>query len=407
LRILLLNQFYPPDVAPTGRFLHDLATTLVERGHTVRVVCSRRAYATGDDLGPGGSLDGVEVRRVPSLGRGKRSLAARFADDAAFLIRAASLVLTERPRPDLMVAMTSPPLVGLPVALASRGRGIRYAQWTMDLYPDVLDAHGVLTARSMAASALERIGRLQFHRAALVLTIGPYMGRRVARHLDNGALLETVPLWSELGGGRGGDVAHSVEAVRTRRGWNRDDLVLLYSGNMGRGHRFGEFLEAARRLGAGSPVWAFIGDGPQRREVEQFVQQHPSARVQLLPYVPAADLAASHQSADAHLVSLSSAWQGVIVPSKLQAAFSVGRPVIFVGPAQNEIADWIRDSRGGWVVEEGDVDGVIRAIQELRDPGERLRRGEAARAFAQAHFDRRRNCSRIADLLEGCASTTK
>ena len=47
MQILLLNQFYPPDVAPTGQVLHDLARVLVGRGHQVRVVCSRRSYDGG------------------------------------------------------------------------------------------------------------------------------------------------------------------------------------------------------------------------------------------------------------------------------------------------------------------------------------------------------------------------
>ncbi|HUG54426.1 MAG TPA: hypothetical protein VMR21_12540, partial [Vicinamibacteria bacterium] len=102
-----------------------------------------------------------------------------------------------------------------------------------------------------------------------------------------------------------------------------------------------------------------------------------------------------------------SPWQGLIVPSKLQAAFSVGRPVIFVGPAQNEIATWIRESGGGWVVGEGDVEGLIRVVGQAGDPGERRSRGEAALAYSGLHFDRRRNCARVADLLEQCVAGAK
>ena len=36
VRFLLLNQFYPPDAAPTGVYLHDVARGLVAAGHEVR-----------------------------------------------------------------------------------------------------------------------------------------------------------------------------------------------------------------------------------------------------------------------------------------------------------------------------------------------------------------------------------
>lgn len=44
LKILLLNQFYPPDIAPTGVKLHDLARHLVADEHNVTVLASKVNY---------------------------------------------------------------------------------------------------------------------------------------------------------------------------------------------------------------------------------------------------------------------------------------------------------------------------------------------------------------------------
>jgi glycosyltransferase involved in cell wall biosynthesis len=115
------------------------------------------------------------------------------------------------------------------------------------------------------------------------------------------------------------------------------------------------------------------------------------------------DLAASLAAADVHLVSLRSPWQGLVVPSKLQAAFGLGRPAIYVGPGDSEPADWIAQSGGGWVAGEGDVGGLLAAVASAASPGERRRRGEAGRAFARAHFDREKGTRRIAELLEEAA----
>jgi glycosyltransferase involved in cell wall biosynthesis len=105
---------------------------------------------------------------------------------------------------------------------------------------------------------------------------------------------------------------------------------------------------------------------------------------------------------DVHLLCLRQAWSGLSVPSKLQAAFALSRPVIVVGPRDSEAAEWTLASGGGWVVDEGDVTGLLRAVSEASDPEERARRGEAARRFAAQHFDRDRNTGRIGDLLEAC-----
>ena len=182
------------------------------------------------------------------------------------------------------------------------------------------------------------------------------------------------------------------------------ELVLLYSGNLGRGHAVSEFLDAARQLGGAGPRWVFRGGGDNMRAVRAFMNDHPQARVEWFPYVPPERLAETLAAGDVHLVGLGNSWQGLIVPSKVPAAFSAGRPVLMVGGADNEAARWLEESGGGWRVEQGDVTGLLRAVEQAGDAAERARRGRAALDYAREHFDRERNCARIADLLESAAA---
>lgn len=398
MRFLLLNQFYPPDMAPTGQVLHDLARVLLARGHAVDVVCSRRSYGGGRRYPAEESLDGVGVHRVAALGFGHGRMAGALADYTSFYVQAALRALAGLPRPDLVVALTTPPYLGLVAAAVARLRGAAHAHWVMDLYPDVLAAHGLTRAEGFAQRALCSLARRQLRGARLVLGLGPFTARRIEEYAAGARRCGWVPLWGEEATGPAPHEA--AQAVRRERGW--EGLVLMYSGNMGLGHRFSEFLEAARRLGRDGPLWAFAGGGKRRGEIESFAAAHPEARVGLLPYAPRERLRESLSAADVHLVSLSRAWQGLIVPSKIQGIFSVGRPALFVGPRENEIAEWIETSGGGWVVAEDDVASLLAAVEQARDAGERGRRGEAALTFAREHFDRERNCARIAALLEEC-----
>jgi UDP-N-acetylglucosamine:LPS N-acetylglucosamine transferase len=81
----------------------------------------------------------------------------------------------------------------------------------------------------------------------------------------------------------------------------------------------------------------------------------------------------------------------------------VARPVIFVGGARSETAAWIEKSGGGWVVDQNDLAGLLRAIREASNPDERRRRGQAAQAFARKNFSLTENSARMAQLLEGDA----
>ena len=73
MRVLLINQYYWPDVAATAQILTDLAEGLAGFGHEVTVICSRRSY-TGDDnreLCKKEVRNGVSVVRVPAIGGGE------------------------------------------------------------------------------------------------------------------------------------------------------------------------------------------------------------------------------------------------------------------------------------------------------------------------------------------------
>jgi len=188
--------------------------------------------------------------------------------------------------------------------------------------------------------------------------------------------------------------------LRAERGWSANETVFLYSGNMGLGHRFTEFLAAAKQLGASGPRWVFSGGGKRRAEIESGAKAIPKARIEFLDYVPHSQLRAHLCAADVHLASLDSAWQGLMVPSKLQGSFAVGRPVIYVGGRNCETSVWIEESGGGWVVDENDLEGLSLAIKQAMDPSERRKRAKAALDFARTHFHISTNCTRIVQLLE-------
>jgi colanic acid biosynthesis glycosyl transferase WcaI len=397
MRILLLNQFYLPDVAPTGQYLHDLARVLVQRGHQVKVVCSCRSYDGASRYPRHEIMDGVEVARLPATGFGRRGFMGKIADYASFYVSLLAALMVKRNRPDLILSLTTPPYIGLLAKLAAKRHRCRHAHWIMDLYPDVMSAHG-MARNGVLIRILQRLTRFQFKGADHVIALGPTMADSAARYTQDHATTSWFPLWSNSELLPWPD--NEPNPLRAERKWTPNQVVFLYSGNMGLGHRFGEFLEAARRLGSSGPRWVCAGGGKRKAEVEAAAKSIPESHIDFLGYVPQDKLRAHLCAADVHLVSLDSAWQGFMVPSKLQGSFAVGRPVIYVGGRKCETAVWIQESGGGWVVGENDVEGLLKAIQEALDPVERRTRGQAALKFNRQNFQTSVTCARMARLLE-------
>lgn len=399
MHLVLLNQYYPPDLAPTGVMLEAVARRLAAEGHRVTVLCARGGYAgpaAGDDDPGEDATAGLTIRRIGAPGGGRRGMLAKLGVYLGYYLGVAMVLLTLRPRPDRVVALTTPPCLSLLARAVSKLRGADHAHWVMDLYPDVMVAHGMLAPAGLATRLLGGLTRWGFggSRCRAVITLGPDMQERVGRYLLEETPRCWVPLWSTAGEQQPqpapADVSDGTADPRPLR--------LLYSGNMGLGHRFTDFLEAALVAGPGFE-WRFCGGGPRRREIEEFLRLHPQAPVLLSDYVPRAALSRHLASADIHLASLEPSWDGTMVPSKLQGIFASGRPVLLVGSRTSAMGRWVLESNAGWVVGPGDRSAIETALREAADVQIRHTKGRAAFRFASTFFRQETNVAAVSAAL--------
>ncbi len=402
MKLILINEFYPPDRAPTGRYLDDLARYLVARGHDVSVLTSQAAYQGGARYPSREMIAGVRVRRSTAVRLPLPSRLLRLVNEALF---AGSVFRSCCRLPDgtAIVSLTSPPFIGAIVAMATIGRDIRRIPWIMDLYPDAIEVHTRRRFPGLLAMARRELGR-----AHAVIALGSAMARRAKRYRHRNPEPAAIPLWVP------DVIAAPPDAVRHKRmayGCADDRALFMYSGNMGLGHTFDDVLTSIATSPSTGPLWVFSGDGRRRVEIAAFAAANPEAPLRLVPYAPHTELAAHLGAADVHLVTMRPNWDGIMVPSKAQGIFAIGRPILFIGSQRNEVAQWIGESGGGWAVAVGDIAGLRQAIAQAQDPVERARRGEAARQFAQQRFSRERNLEEIESIVTGrggqCRSLTK
>ncbi|MDB4432934.1 glycosyltransferase family 4 protein [Akkermansiaceae bacterium] len=396
---VFLNQYYPPDLAPTGVMLRDVAEEMVARGNRVTILCSKGGYSgKGVNRQDADSFGKVEVVRVPTFRFGRQTLIGKLCDYASFYLFAFLRALTVRGQPTCYVALTTPPYLGVLARLVSKFRGAGHAHWVMDLYPDVMVAHGILKEGSMKEKVLRSLSCWSFggKRNQGTVSLGPDMAERIMT--GHGVSdCETIPLWSGIALDQSAE--EMGRSLRTKRGWE-EKTVFLYSGNMGLGHRLGEFLSVAKENGQNSQIYfAFYGGGKRRKEVEEVLDKYDGLELELGNYVPEEQLAGHLLSADVHLASLEPSWDGCMVPSKIQGVMASGRPVIFIGSEACSIGQWILESGGGWVVSSGDLDSLYQALEEAQDEGERARRGAAALSFSEKMFSKKANAKRYANFF--------
>jgi glycosyltransferase involved in cell wall biosynthesis len=168
-------------------------------------------------------------------------------------------------------------------------------------------------------------------------------------------------------------------------------FVVGYSGNLGLTHDYSTLLGAAERLRTHEDVmFLMVGGGAGMRELETQAKARGLMNFRFLPYQARDRLADSLAAADVHLVTQLPAVEGLMVPSKIYGVMAVGRPVVFVGDEDGEVARAVERAGCGVAASVGDPDQLVTSLLSLKaDAPMRARLGaSAADAYAAHHrFD--------------------
>ena len=376
--VLIVSRTFPPDSAAVGQLVAELARELATRGWRVGVATTSPAGAVDDPIA------GVEVRRVAGwfaftrASTGKRALS--YLGIFPALWRAAGRL---RGPWDFIVTTSDPPLQVLLGPMLRLAKGGRLIQWSQDLYPELAEELGVLPRGGWVAGTLRALSTWGLRHSDRVVVPGRCMEQRLHERGVCADRIRVVPNWSDPTRVR--PIDRAANPFRVEQGLGADAFVVMYSGNFGLAHSFGEILDAAERLQSDRPAVRFlmVGDGPRLEAVREEATGRGLSNVRFLPLQPRGRLAESLSAADLHVVTMPDRLLGLVVPSKFYGVLAAGRPCVFVGPADSEVALAVRESGCGVVIAAGDSSGLTNAILEYStDPARCAKSGEIARTIS-------------------------
>lgn len=374
-RVILVNRVYWPSTAATAQLLTDLAESLATRDWDVHVIAAGEASTRHN---------GVTIHRTGGSDR-HGGLLSRLLNYGRFR-RGAQRLLAGLVAPgDVVVVMTDPPLLGAAVTDLVRKRGGQVVHWVQDIYPEILTAHlGALV--SIPLGPLRALRDVAWLAASRCVTLGEDMARTMADRHVPGDRIQVVPNWAP----RELHTPAAPEAITARRAaWGvADRFVVAYSGNLGRVHEFTTVLDAAERLKSRQDiVFLFIGTGARFEEVRAAARSRELDNLRLLPPETRADLPAALAAADAQLVTLQPGFARLVYPSKLAGVLAAGRPVLFVGPPDGEIAQLLAREHCGEAVAPGEGERLAATIAAWQaDAAQTSQLGRNSRAVYTRQF---------------------
>ena len=403
MHILLLNEYYPPDTSATAKMAAQVAEALAQR-HRVTVVAGRPSYDP-DARYPYALLrrdmrNKVTVECVGSTAFPRHQMPRRVANYLSYLALAIPRALALCP--DVILAMTDPPIAGIAGAFIARLAGRPFVYNIRDLYPDMAVGGDIVSASKWVAR-WEALHRRALKQAARVIVLGDDMRDRI---LAKGVAPERVVVVRD---GTATTLAPAQMPERSdpivqeiRHGF---PFVVLHAGNLGFYGAWDTLLAAAKILSNENTGFVFIGDGANRAALESSARDLPN--VKFAPFRPVEQVAHVMMAGDLHIVTVKRGLEGVVVPSKLYSTLAAGRPILVVAPPESDAARIVVESGCGVAADPDDPAAVAVAIKELRaQPARLAEMGRRARETA-AKYARVDELQRFVAIVEDAARPSR
>jgi colanic acid biosynthesis glycosyl transferase WcaI len=394
MHILLLNEYYPPDTSATARMAAQVAERLAQQ-HEVTVVAGRPSYDP-DETYPYTLLhrtirNHVAVECVGSTAYPRHQMRRRVSNYLSYLALAVPRALALRP--DVILAMTDPPVAGIAGALVAGLAGRPFVYNIRDLYPDMA-LGGNIVHQNAWVERWERLHRRALRQAARIIVLGDDMRDRI---LAKGIPTESIAVVRD-GASSVGNPPEANDPVvqQIRCGF---PFVALHAGNLGFYGAWGTLLKAAEILSNENTGLVFVGDGANRTTLAESAAGLKNVR--FLPFRPVEEVPDVMRAGDVQIITVKRGLEGVVVPSKLYSTLAAGRPVLVVAAPESDAARIVTAAGCGLSADPDDPIAVAAAIRELRsDP---IRLAEMARRARETakNYARVDELNRFVAAVEG------
>jgi len=396
ISVAFVSQWFPPE---PGDLSLDIASSLNESlGVTVNVITGIPNYPTGKVL-PGyrawkpvrDVIAHMKVRRAPLFPSHNRSPIGRALNYSTFAISASIFAFRDIRKADVSLVYSSPVTATLPALLARAIVGKPYVAIVQDLWPDVVFDSGMLSnskVRSFLTWPLNYFSMVTYKNADHLFAITPGMRSDL---IERGVKEESVSVFLNWAPDADAKIPARSNLLRSILGIPRQDVLLLYAGNMGVTHALDSWVEAISETDRDAKSdqrrrvhLVFVGSGVEKAHLERLANELKARTIYFLDRADDEEFQQYKADADAIIVSLiDTPGLNTSLPSKVQSGLASGS--IMIGTVKGDTANVIKDA-GGLIAESFNVLSIRKVIDVLLNEDKVAL--DERRVKAKAYYDR-------------------
>lgn len=404
MHVLCLIQFFAPDGCEGSGRLHDVIRRLTRSGHSVTVITGQISYLTGlpfrDYEGRTVVREsdpaGCEVLRIRTL-RGYHASFTRRALALLVLMAGAAIQAAIHRRPDVVLASSPPPTLGLIGALLSLVRGVPFVYEIRDLWIDDAATLG-LVSRGIVFRLLRAVERWTERQAAALIPVTPGLAERLIERGVSEEQTITIPNGVDLNRFRA-NVEHRALATSLQL---EGRFVVVCAGALGYNNDLPVLLEAAERLREHQEILILVvGDGGARPSAEREAHRRGLENIRFTGWVTKSAVPQYLCAADAAIcIALDNPANHIAYANRAFDAMACELPLICM--IDGDLRELVESAGCGCFVQPGSDEALASAILRLRamPVSERRAMGRRGRELVEAAFDRELTASRLAACVE-------
>jgi glycosyltransferase involved in cell wall biosynthesis len=381
MKIIILTQYFLPEMGAPQNRLFELAKGFRARGWEVKVVAAMPNYPTGkifkDYQGKFSSKDqveGIDVKRYWIYASNSARAFPRILSMLSFSFTALfSAFFMRRQKPDFLIVESPPLTLAFSAWLISKFSGARMIMNVSDLWPLSAKELGAISEGTLYRS-IETLEHFLYKRADLCTgqsaEIVEYIKPRT-----------TSPVYLFR---NGVDTTRFIESNQSST--MGEPIRIVYAGLLGVAQGIFPLCEAINFSKAGAEFHIY-GTGFDKERIEEFLKANPDRGIKYFGVIPRDNMPDVLQKYDATLVALVKNIYGA-VPSKIYESMAAGLPIFFSG--EGEGARIIKEHEVGWVNQPGDWNTLLQniATYSKKDSNARNSIKHHCRNIAVQKFDR-------------------
>jgi colanic acid biosynthesis glycosyl transferase WcaI len=392
MRILVLGINYAPERTSVAPFTTGLSEHLASKCHIVKVITAFPYYPEWriwDEyrgrITRREHMNGVDVRRVAHFIPWKASsLWQRLLHDFSFA-GAALVAGMNSAECDIIYCSSPPPALALTAYVLSKWKGVPFTIKLTDLASEAAIATAILRPDGLALRLARALEGFLYKKAEAIFCLCDAFVEKLSKRGIPPSKLHRIPDWGDT------EIIKPVTSdgsFRRIHGFAPNEFLVLHTGNMGKKQDLANVVRAAEQTQHDKNlVWVIVGQGEDRKLVEQEIFHRNLRNIRLLPLQSIDAMPQMYSAADTLLLNQKASVKDAVIPSKLLTYMSSGRPIIAAVDDQSEAARQIRRAGCGVIVVPEDPKALANGVLALRaDPVLQNIAGIKGRSYAEANF---------------------